>query len=267
MSKKTAIIIRNCKNIESKKYLYDFCPNILVNTVFDTTQSLEAKFVEQFVNDNNLDGVMIMEDEEELVYFDKSLGVPYICLTDGEWITKPARVFSKTLKHTDNPSIIKTANTLSGPKIDQFLYKDLFNLYQEKNYTKFAVDVEKYFFHNPSMIPKSVMLHYYAAVVYFLILKNTKKCLSHVCQALIASPSMSELWCLWADVLVESKKYSEAYHIYDTAVLAGKNRNIYDQVPVWLKKYEEYPESMKVKIKKLMDNTQVFEIMQEFPRY
>ena len=117
------------------------------------------------------------------------------------------------------------------------------------------------------MIQKSVMLHYYASIVYFFQLKNYKKGLSHICQALVTHPHMSEIWCLWADYLVETKKYSEAYQIYDTALTAGKNRNIYDSNPVWLKKYKDYPESMKGKIKKLIDETQVFEIMPQNAKY
>jgi hypothetical protein len=96
--------------------------------------------------------------------------------------------------------------------------------------------------------------------VYFFQLSNYKKGLSHICQGLVTHPFMSEIWCLWADYLVEIKKYNEAYYIYENAITAGKSRNIYDNNPVWLKKYKNYPENMRSKIKKLIDETQVFEI-------
>jgi len=259
MSIKTAIVIKNCKDPESKKYLYNFCPNILVNTIFDNIEIEDTMMVRKFCEDNKLSAVLFLNDDEELLHLDKSFTSKYICLTDGEWILKTNRVFSHNSKPNTNPTIVKTSKIPNGPKIDE-AYTEFLKIYQEKNYSKFVVEIEKYFFHYPNMIPKSVILHYYAAVVYFFKLRNIKKGMSHICQGLIAKPSMSELWCLWGDVLVESKKYSEAYHIYDTAISAGKQRNIYDELPVWLKKYEEYPQEMKSKIKNLIDKTQVFEI-------
>jgi tetratricopeptide (TPR) repeat protein len=268
MNLRTAIIVKNCKDIEKNKYLYNFCKNVLVNTVFDNDDILLEKTTAEFCKQNELDAVLIINDDEEVKYLDKSWELPYVCLTDGDWIVKPKRsfCFNKMDIKSNKPTVIKVNKLPTAPKIDE-TYQEIILPYKEKNWNKFVVEIEKYFFHNPIMIQKSVMLHYYASIVYFFQLKNYKKGLSHICQALVTHPHMSEIWCLWADYLVETKKYSEAYQIYDTALTAGKNRNIYDSNPVWLKKYKDYPESMKGKIKKLIDETQVFEIMPQNAKY
>jgi hypothetical protein len=262
MNQKIAIILKNCKTIENKQNLHDYCKNILINTIFDEIENPNDNLLHEFCINNKIDSLIFLEDGENIKHLDTAFSYSYACVTDGEWIIKPKKTFSLSKRNptaSDRPTVIKTNKKISGPKIDD-AFDFLKKIYLEKNMAKFVVEVEKWFFHNSQAPNISIMLRYYASVAYFFKLKNSKQGMAQICQSLLTHPQHSEIWCLWGDVLVEAKKYHEAYHIYNTAFEAGKHRNIYDVNPVWLKKYNEYPKEMASKVKNLIDNIKVFEI-------
>lgn len=262
MNQKIAIIIKNCNNAENRFNLHEYSKNILVNTIFDNTININDDLMYKFCVDNDFDNLIFLEDKEEIKYLDKTFSYNYTCVTDSEWIIKPKRIFSLSKKNptpSSKPTIIKTNKKISGPKLDDYfvLFK---KIYLEQSPAEFVIEVEKWFFHNPQSTNINIMLRYYASVFYFFKLKNNKQGMAQICQSLLTHPQHSEIWCLWGDVLIEMKKYHEAYYIYNTALEAGKHRDIYDVNPVWLKKYNEYPNEMILKIKNLINNIKVFEI-------
>lgn len=264
MNKKTAIIVKNCNNPKITAGFKRFSEHVLLNTVFDDVESNKTEIYEQFCLDNKFDGLLFVEQDEEIKHFDSNGNFDYVCITDGDWIIKPKRYFSCNQKYSNigMPSILKKQAQLKGIKLDDS-FSFFKNLYEQKNYNQFVVEVEKWFFHNIKNYSKNIMLRYYACVVYFIKFKKTKEGLIQLTQGLLGHPQYSELWCLWGDYLVENKRYHEAYEIYDSAIKAGKQRNLYDDNPVWLKKYDQYPSEMMQKIKKLIDNTQIYALRTE----
>ncbi len=261
MSRKTALILKRSQNQQKIDSLKQHDAEVFVSTIFDDDKNCNEENYSLFCAQNNLDSFLLIEEDEEIKHFDSSFSFNYVCLTDGEWIAKPKRIFNYKSNYTFQgmPCILKKTNSLKGIKVDES-FSFFKNLHLEKQYKQFVLEIEKWFFHNVTNYSKNVMLRYYAAVIYFMETKNIKSGLVQLSQALLSHPQHSELWCLWGDHLVQSKRYHEAYHIYDTAIIAGKYRNIYDENPVWLKKYDTYPQDMMLKIKKIFDETKVFEI-------
>lgn len=266
MNPKLAIIAKNFSNANEANDLQKYGCTVLHNTIFDKNNDTTESQYESFCVENSLDALVFVNPDEEVKHIDMSVNFPYICVTDGEWIIKPRKIYRKDKKFSCEgvPCIFKSKNLIKGPKIDDS-FINLKNIYTSKNYKEFVVESEKWFFHNSVNYSKNVMLRYYMAVACFLKTKNTKQGMIQLCQALLSHPQYSELWCLWADFMVENKRYYDAFHIYDIAIITGKNRNIYDENPVWLKKYDAYPKEMKNKIVTLLDEIKVMEIKKSNP--
>ena len=266
MNPKLAIIAKNFDAANDLSDLKKHGYPVFSDIIFDNDNAINDEQCLHFCNDHDLDALVFAKPSEEIKRIDDSVNFPYICVTDGEWIIKPKRIYRKDTKFSCDgvPCIFKNKNLIKGPKIDES-FADFINIYLSKNYKDFVVEVEKWFFHNVKNYSKNVMLRYYVAVTCFLKTNNTKQGMIQLCQAMLSHPQYSELWCLWADFLIENKRYHDAYHIYDISILAGKHRNIYDENPVWLKKYDSYPNDMKSKIKHLLDQTTVMEIRKPNP--
>lgn len=266
MKTKQALILRNSTDKQKIDNLKRFSCDVLFSTNFDNIEQCTEENYKHFCEENKYESLLILNEDEDIKFFDSSFSFNYVCITDGEWIIKPRRVYNICQKYSleGMPCILKKNNALKGIKVDES-FEFFKKLYQEKQFKQFVLEIEKWFFHNFKNYSKNVMLRYYATVIYLMKLNDARSGIIQLTQALMSHPQHSELWCLWGDHLVQSKKYHEAYHIYETALSAGKLRNIYDENPVWLKKYDVYPKDMMSKIKHLCEKTKIFEIRTQDP--
>lgn len=227
--------------------------NILSNSVL----------LENFIHTNKLDGILYLKSEEKIKLFDFSdfsNRSQNVCISDKKWIVKEKRLFSHKINiHSDNCQSIILLNenkTFEHPIIDNNLHS-LANEYKNKNYRGFVIEAEKWLFDNAHKGYNQIMVRYYCALVYYFKLKDLRKSLEHIGLALLLAPSMVELWCAWGDILLAEKQYEKALSIFKNAVLVKKERNIFDNNPIWIERNEEYSQSMLEKTERLVKNIMI----------
>jgi tetratricopeptide (TPR) repeat protein len=74
-----------------------------------------------------------------------------------------------------------------------------------------------------------------------LINKNYNIALKHLTYCLSENILMAEFWCLLGDIHLEIKDYKKAKEFYENAIILGNKRLEFDEWPLQINKYEEYP--------------------------
>jgi hypothetical protein len=173
--------------------------------------------------------------------------VNILCVTEGSWLIKTQRI-SYDFKNEPIPMIVENKQ-VKYPFVDD---KDLPKLYLDKQYGKFAVEIEKRIFDNIGR----PFENYYAAVAYTLGEKNLKKGQEKISMLLNHNKCYAEGWCLLGDILTMLTSFTDAKKAYEKAINNGKERNIFDPDPVWLSRYDDYPTKKIDEINKLLNSTQ-----------
>jgi tetratricopeptide (TPR) repeat protein len=173
-------------------------------------------------------------------------------VTNGTWIDKQKKFTFTTDKFS--PIFLKNKN-LKFPFLKN---TKLQRLYDEYKYNEFTLETEKHIFDD--IKNKNIILRYFLSIVYFFKLKNHKKSQQHINYILNIMPHFAEAWCLLGDIFVFSNMFLEARKQYENALAFGRARDIYDDLPICPKKYEDYPQSMIEKITQSFGNAKVLSL-------
>jgi len=92
---------------------------------------------------------------------------------------------------------------------------------------------------------------------FFFKMQNLKKSLEHLGVAIFLAPSMVELWCAWADILLDNKFYEKSLAIYKNAMIVKQKRDIFDTQPIWIDRNEDYAKKMYDSVKKTISNIKI----------
>jgi tetratricopeptide (TPR) repeat protein len=98
------------------------------------------------------------------------------------------------------------------------------------------------------------------SIIYFFKLQDYKKAQDNLSLFLNSNDTLAEGWCLLGDFLIQKKNYADAKKAYELAISKGKNRQIYDNLPIWTKRYSSYPAKKIEDIGKLFDSMQVMSL-------
>jgi len=243
---KTAIVLKIADNKEYYEKFADY--------IFENIEQEEQK-ISQIMIENNVSKMLFLNGDEEIRFLDFKTASNIVSVTDSEWIIK-RNDFVSSDGYGNSPTILKTKTNIKQPVIN----KKVSSFFQKQEWEKFLLEAEKWIFYNSVLSPDFVFIKYYLALTYYFKMKNSSKAIEHLTVCLAYKPEMSELWCLWGDMLLDMKKYMDALKIYKNALYAGQKRDIYDEYPMWIKKYKEYPESMIDKINNIMNNMRMAEV-------
>lgn len=192
---------------------------------------------------------IVLEDGEAIKGMESLEKCNFSCISDGEWMIKENRIYNFK-SDNKSPIIIMKNKPFVYPLIKE---ENLKNLYLQKKYEEFVLESEKHIFEHGSYN----MLDYYISIVCFFILKRYKEAQAKLTNLLHKHPTYAEAWCLLGDMLLTQNKNGLAKQAYENAVIKGKDRDIYDNDPVWLKKYDEYPKEKLSQIERLISATQI----------
>lgn len=137
------------------------------------------------------------------------------------------------------------------PFLSDPVYYEAFYHLSKQNYEDFVKCAEQYLFTKNKGI-SSIMMNFYYATIQFVIYKNYKKSIKCVLECIGIRPHMAEFWCLLGDIFYDLKKYEKSIEFYDNALIIGKKRNRYDDWPLEINKYFEYPNLMKANCQELL---------------
>jgi len=192
---------------------------------------------------------IVLQQNEHIKAMESLEKCNFSCVSDGDWLIKEKRIYNfKSFEKS--PILIVRDDVFDYPLILQPQLKDL---YISKNYQDFAMEAEKHIFSHGSY----VMLDYYLSIVYFFVLKKHKEAQDKITNLLYKKPTFAEGWCVLGDMFLTQKRNGLAKQAYENAIIKGKDRDIYDDDPVWLKKYDEYPKEKLSKIENLISNIQI----------
>jgi len=241
---KKAIIIQECDDYNVIREHSKYSENIFVDV------GTEEKLLKKY----ELDFYLFLKEKEEIVVCKNFDNNTRTFISDGNWMIPENRIFP--LAHrTGTPCVIKANQYLELPFLKNKTLKDLF---QKKDYESFVLESEKYIFENPKY--DDTYLEYYMAMTYFFKIKEFKKSQLYISRFIDRYKNFAEGWCLLGDFFVHHRKNIEAIKAYENAIEYGSKRNVYDGMPICLKKYVTYPQEMLGKIKQLLENTSVLSV-------
>jgi tetratricopeptide (TPR) repeat protein len=241
---KKAIIFQNCENFNIIKEHEKYADNIFVDT------NSEDKILKKY----NLDYFLQLFEKEEIVLCKNFDNNTRTFVSDGNWMILENRIYPET-KRNGSPCVIKANKYLETPFIK---IKNLKFLFKNKEYDKFVVECEKYIFENLNY--DDPYLEYYMAMTFFFKLNKPEKAQLYLARFINKYKNFSEGWCLLGDFLVHQKRNIEAIKAYENAMEYGSKRNVYDGMPICLKKYTTYPNEMIQKITDVLANTSVISV-------
>ena len=189
-----------------------------------------------------------LEENEIIKLCDNIDLVNKICITDGSWLIKTTR-----LKQEKNEKIIPLIIQNKNYVYPFTQKKDILHFYKEKKYDIFALEIEKAIFAGEV----SIFENYFAAVAYIFGCKNLKKGQERLVTLLSTHKIFAEGWCMLGDVLSMQGNWHDALKAYEKAIEYGSERNIYDEYPIWLSKYDNYPKDKISQIKIHLSAVQV----------
>lgn len=128
----------------------------------------------------------------------------------------------------------------SPEKKEIYYYESLHNLYSKK-YNSFLNLANQYLFLDKNSI-SSYMLRYYMATIQLHVFNDFKNSIINTAICIKKNPSMSEFWCLYADIMLKMKNIKKAISLYENAIFAGELRLNDDEWPIDIEKYLKYPE-------------------------
>ena len=264
-----AILIDKLTNPEQEKYFSQFT-DIIYSTnkdfkFFDSKLLKNEKEFELFLKQKKLTGLLKVEANEKIKLLDLDSFTEktnFVCISDNVWVQKKLRFFSPfvTNKKTICQSIIiqTETNSFTHPLIDE-KFDDLISIYQKKQYKKFVTECEKWIFHNSKQNQKQIMLRYYCGLVYNFKLNDLRKSLEHLGIAIILAPFLPELWCAWADILLDRKYYDKCEEIYSCACKIKTDRDIFDLYPMWIDRNDSYAEKMLKNVQDTLKSIKIFQ--------
>jgi tetratricopeptide (TPR) repeat protein len=241
---KKAIIIQNCENYNTIKEHEKYCDSIFVDT------NSEERILQKY----NIDYYLHLLENEEIVFCKSFDNNTKTFISDGNWMIPSNRIYPERPRN-GNPCVIKTNKFIELPFIENNQLKTIF---QEKNYSEFVLESEKFIFENPRYNDK--FLEYYMSMTFFFKLNDYKKAQLYLSRFINMNLNFAEGWCLLGDFLIHMKKNVEAIRAYENAMEYGKKRDVYDGLPICLKKYISYPQEMLSKIRHLLENTAVLSV-------
>jgi len=137
---------------------------------------------------------------------------------------------------------------------EPYYYKAFIKL-REKKFEEFKLLANRYLFKNTNNNTMALsMIRYYLAIIEWFNYKNFRKSIENLIHCLTVNPLMAEYWCLLGDIHVDCNEFEKAISFYENAIILGSHRLREDQWPMQITKYKEYPEEMKQKCKKLLEN-------------
>lgn len=144
------------------------------------------------------------------------------------------------------------------PFLSDPVYYEAFYHLSKNNYEDFIKCADQYLFTKNKGI-SSIMMNFYYATIQFVVYKNYKKSIKCILECIGIRPQMAEFWCLLGDIFYDIKKYDKAIEFYENALIISKKRNRYDDWPLEINKYFEYPNLMKSNCIELL-NSNIYRI-------
>ena len=232
--------------------VYIAIPKICTSEWKDSVKKKYRK-VKEFTNEQELTEIsekyIVLQQNEYIKAMESIEKCNFSCLSDGDWLIKENRIYNYKSSEK-SPILIVRNDAFDYPLI---LQQNLKHLYVAKKYQEFVMESEKHIFSHGSY----VMLDYYLSIVYFFILGKHKEAQDKITKLLYDKPTFAEGWCVLGDMFLSQRRNGLAKQAYENAIIKGKDRDIYDDDPVWLKKYDEYPKEKLSKIENLIANIQI----------
>ena len=232
--------------------VYIAIPKICTSEWKDSVKKKYRK-VKEFTNEQELNEInekyIVLQQNEYIKAMESLEKCNFSCLSDGDWLIKENRIYNYKSSEK-SPILIVRNDAFDYPLI---LQQNLKHLYVAKKYQEFVMESEKHIFSHGSY----VMLDYYLSIVYFFILGKHKEAQDKITKLLYDKPTFAEGWCVLGDMFLSQRRNGLAKQAYENAIIKGKDRDIYDDDPVWLKKYDEYPKEKLSKIENLIANIQI----------
>lgn len=241
---KKAIILKNCSDYASFRTAENYAEYVYVDNADNGILLKKYK----------LDFFLFIEDLEEIVFCKNFTKNSKTFISDGNWMILQNRIYPET-NQNEEPVVIKSNKYLQAPFLKN---QKLINYFREKKYSEFCLEGEKFIFDNPEH--DDVFLPYYLALSYFFKLNQPMNAQKHIAFFINKYKNFAEGWCCLGDFFVYQKRHLEAIKAYENAQFYCKQRNIYDGIPVSLKKYTTYPQDMITKIRNQLENTAVLSI-------
>jgi len=238
---KTFLAIPELSDVHIRTSNSNYCSNIVI-----------------YKNENEISKdkkVLVLRGDEEIISCQDIEKINKFCIKSGEWLIKDnQRIYWSSHDSSAIPIFVKTSANMH-PCISE---ENIKNAYKEKDFLKFANLAERFFFENGQR--KDIFLLYYLSVILFFKLNRFKEAQDKLALLLNSNDNLAEGWCLLGDFLVHKKIYHEAKRAYGLAIKKGQNRDIYDDLPVWPKKYNTYPQNKIDEIDKLIQSTKVISV-------
>jgi len=112
-----------------------------------------------------------------------------------------------------------------------------------RDYKKFLFYANEYCNRENKINNSLIMMKYYMAQVK-LHTHQIKEAAELTLTCISYLPSYAEFWCLLGDIFYHQKKWEKSKCFYENAMTIGKKRKNKDEMPIEIKKYKQYPESM-----------------------
>lgn len=148
----------------------------------------------------------------------------------------------------------KKSNPLA---LDPYYYKAFYKL-SNKDFKEFKSLITYYLFNSKNNDASCVISRYYLALVQGLVENETDEAIKNLILCLAENPLMAEFWCLLGDIFVKSQNFEKAIIFYQNAILLGSRRLKFDEWPMHISKYHDYPTEMIEKCSNLINNSKQF---------
>jgi tetratricopeptide (TPR) repeat protein len=128
-------------------------------------------------------------------------------------------------------------------------------LLKQKKFREFIGSAEYYLF-NQKHGMSSIMMRYYLAMVYLLVMGDASIATKYILECLAVRPLMAEFWCLLGDIFYKASQFAKSQRFYENAMFLGAKRLPNDAWPMEIVKYKEYPSKMIESCKKIIEHIQ-----------
>lgn len=183
----------------------------------------------------------------------------YECVVDNKATDLNVVIYSQTsMNSQDRMEAIRKWKQNYPAASEPYYYEACLYLSQGK-YDEFLKAAHNYLFRDNSKPMPITMTRYYCAMTYCHMMHDAPNAIKFILPCLVAKPLMAEFWCVLGDIYYALlKKYDKAKDFYDNAIELGSMRLKTDNWPLEVNKYKEYPEEMKAKCVKIMEQTTYF---------
>jgi len=138
--------------------------------------------------------------------------------------------------------------------LDPYYYKAFYKL-SSKNFKEFKSLISHYLFNSKNNDPSCVISRYYLALVQGLVDNETDEAIKNLILCLAENPLMAEFWCLLGDIFIKCQNFDKAILFYQNAILLGSRRLKFDEWPMHISKYHDYPTEMIEKCTNLINSS------------